>query len=444
MAISKPFYIKTRDCPQKTSTSKICKACEKVSGTRSMKAAMWDKNVWVLNANSEEARVFLLGAGFINIEGAMIRLYADHPFIALDKDGNKIPSTKLVIDGIPIDIDGDIITRYLSSIGINTRSKLNFENAWDPETKSLSEWLTGKRFIYIDLPQNELKKSYKVGQYEMKLYYKEMEKETPRCKRCFGAHWTNTCREEERCLSCKLTGHRRGDPTCPKVIQDFEQSDEESEEDIDDEKPDEQESDNYISADESEQRRNNEKNGEQIINEQKEMLDDEIRTENTKEDGRNGETGEAPERKAETDHESLEADDGKNGNETTSAECNDKPKGTLKTSGKDKNGEENPKDKKQPEKNKTGKFDKKNVKDQGKANELHDKARLNRQNSQKLPLPKQDRGRSQERLDRYVQRQDRSASKRRASKSPVSASNESKFKKRESYAAGRGSALSNK
>ena len=71
------------------------------------------------------------------------------------------------------------------------------------------------------------------------------------------------------------------------------------------------------------------------------MLDDETMTENTKEDGRNGETGEAPEREAEEDNESLEAADGKNGNEITSAECNVKPKDTLKTSGKGKNGEEN-------------------------------------------------------------------------------------------------------
>ena len=114
MAISKPFYIKTRDCPQKTSTSKICKACENQSGTKSMKAAMWDKNVWILNASSEETRVFLLGAGFINIDGTMVRLYGDHPFINLDKDGNRIPSTKLIIDGLPIDLDGDVITRHLT------------------------------------------------------------------------------------------------------------------------------------------------------------------------------------------------------------------------------------------------------------------------------------------------------------------------------------------
>ena len=186
-----------------------------------MKAARWDKNVWVLNASSEEARVKLLISNFIELEGSMVRLFSDHPFFALDKDGNRIPSTKLIIDGIPIEMDGDIVCKFLASIGINQRSKLQYENAWDPETRTITDWLTGKRFIYIDLPQKELKKSHKIGKHDIKLYYKEMEKETPRCKRCFGTHWTNMCTEEEKCIVCKLPGHRRGDPTCPKVIEEF-------------------------------------------------------------------------------------------------------------------------------------------------------------------------------------------------------------------------------
>ena len=83
----------------------------------------------------------------------MVRLFSDHPFFALDKDGNRIPSTKLIIDGIPIEMDGDIVCKFLASLGISQRSKLQYENAWDPETRTITEWLTGKRFIYIDLPQ---------------------------------------------------------------------------------------------------------------------------------------------------------------------------------------------------------------------------------------------------------------------------------------------------
>ena len=438
MTISKPFYIKTRDCPQKTSTSKICKACEKISGTKSMKAAMWNKNVWILNANSEEARVFLLGAGSINIDGAMVRLYGDHPFITIDKDGNKIPSTKLVIDGIPIDVDGDIITRYLSSIGINTRSKLNFENAWDQETKSLSEWLTGKRFIYIDLPQNELKKTYKMGEYEMKLHYKEMEKETPRCKRCFGPHWTNTCRDEERCLSCKLPGHRRGDPTCPKAIRDFEDDENDV---IDNGRRVEKtyDSDNYISADEAEDKREEEEH----------TIDDNLKSSNdgySQDDApigeRNGETGEETEENKDVtsgynkDNENAKASetiDDKKDEASASPEDSSKIKGVLKPT---ENRVENKKDvnsgNEKQEKSKTGKEDK-GTKERAKTKETKaDRVPMSKQNGQKQAPPGQDRGRAQEKLDRYVQRQDRSGSKRRASKSPNNSSQENKLRRKSS------------
>ena len=425
MAISKPFYIKTRDCPQKASTSKICKACEKISGTKSMKAAMWNKNVWILNASSEEARVFLLGAGSINIDGSMVRLYGDHPFISLDKDGNKIPSTKLVIDGIPIEIEGDVITRYLASIGISTRSKLNFENAWDPEKKSLTEWLTGKRFIYIDLPQKELKKIYKMGEYDMKLYYKEMEKETPRCKRCFGPHWTNTCQEEERCLSCKLPGHRRGDPTCPKVIEDFEQSEnDDMGEGMSVGNSDERDSDYDISADEAEVEAKEDMNEEQTNDEEKlkdgEGLGEQI-----------GESGEA----ADAEKNAVSEGGQESINNSSASPVNDDkhedtPKPTAEIQKSDNKKEKIP-DKDKSEKRKTGKEVKKHTK--------NDKLPLNRLNGQKQAPPRQDRGRSQERLDKYVQRNDRSVSKRRASKSPNSANLESKYR-RSSMATGRGNA----
>ena len=369
-----------------------------------MKAAMWDKNVWILNASSEEARVFLLGAGFINIDGTMVRLYGDHPFINLDKDGNRIPSTKLIIDGLPIDLDGDVITRHLTSLGIQTRSKLKFENAWDPETKSLTEWLTGKRFIFIDLPTQELKKSIKIGEYNMKLYYKEMEKETPRCKRCFGAHWTNTCREEERCLSCKLPGHRKGDPTCPVAIQEFEHveeqsEDSESEDEMDDETADEREDDRYLSADDDENRDNREN---------RKTNEDNKDSKSETEGGKN--SAGATEEKGKGNQD-LDKDETTKTNRNGSGAENQNPEKIEKKKETKKITNEN--------RNRKNSFDK--------------------QNCYMQPPQSQDRGRDQEKMYKYANsRQDRSTSKRRASKSPSSTSQESKLKRVDSNIHGRG------
>ena len=67
---------------------------------------------------------------------------------------------------------------------------------------------------------------------------------------------------------------------------------------------------------------------------------------------------------------------------------------------------------------------------------------LDKQNGNKQPPQKQDRGRDperdQEKMYKYVNRQDRSVSKRRASKSPSSTSQERKLKRVDSYSHGRG------
>ena len=67
---------------------------------------------------------------------------------------------------------------------------------------------------------------------------------------------------------------------------------------------------------------------------------------------------------------------------------------------------------------------------------------LDKQNGNKQPPQKQDRGRDperdQEKMYKYVKRQDRSVSKRRASKSPSSTSQESKLKRVDSNIHGRG------
>ena len=434
MAFSKPFYIKTRDCPKKVSTAAICKACERISGSKSMKAAMWDKGVWKLNAATDEARATLLSAGFIDMGGSVVRLYGDNPYITIDKDGKPIPSTKLVVDGIPVEVDGEVICRFLSQLGINLRSKLHFENAWDADTKTISEWLTGKRFVYIDLPEEELKKDFKLGDFDVKLYYKEMTKETPRCKRCFGPHWTNTCTEEEKCLDCLLPGHRRGDPTCPKVIKEFGPSDEKNDDDAnsknegdgphDDENGDnanpENEdddlnvSDAYMSADEqedSEAETEDERDAEDIETEEK----DDANPDGTKEnDAETPKVSGAAAQPAGAEGGQNEVNNGDNAKNVDKSK-KDKPEAVKSEQKKSAKGKA-PKNKQVQQNSKT---------QVGKTvpGSSGDKPK------ETTPTSQQERGRAQEKIDKFVQKTNRSVSKRRASKSPKHGSLDSKLRR---------------
>ena len=453
MAFSKPFYIKTRDCPKKVSTAAICKACERISGSKSMKAAMWDKGVWKLNAATDEARATLLSAGFIDMGGYVVRLFGDNPYITIDKDGKPIPSTKLVVDGIPVEMDGEVISRFLSKIGINTRSKLHYENAWDADTKTLSEWLTGKRFVYIDLPEKELKKDFKLGEFDVKLYYKEMEKETPRCKRCFGPHWTNTCKEEEKCLDCLLPGHRRGDPTCPKVIKEFGPHDDQNTDDANSKKEgdgphDDENVDEANSKNEGDGPHDDENDN---ANSENEGDDPNVSDAYMSADEQEENAAETEDERDTEDIETEEKDDvNPNGTKENDAETPKvsgaaaQPAGAeggqneVNNGDKAKNVDKSKKDK--PEAVAVNPEQKKSAKSKSAKNkqiQQNSKTQVGKtvpssagnKPTETTATANQERGRAQEKIDKFVQKTDRSVSKRRASKSPKHGSLDSKLRR---------------
>ena len=215
MAASTPFFIKTADCPKPTSTFDICRACENISGKGSMRGAQLMGEKWRCYPMQDVAKAKLLANGTIDLQGQSVKLYSQNPFGMLNKNGEEIPSTKLSIDGIPISYDDNAINRALVEIGINCRSKILYEYARDPSTKKLTDWMTGRRFVYIDLPKQTLPKTTKMGPFFAKLFYKERPREPAQCRRCLGTgHWANACPNKERCWDCKEEGHHRGDPAC--------------------------------------------------------------------------------------------------------------------------------------------------------------------------------------------------------------------------------------
>ena len=88
-----------------------------------------------------------------------------------------------------------------------------FEKARGPDGK-LTDWKTGRRFVWIDLPSSDVKRSMNMGSFTAYIFFREM-RDKMQCRRCLqSGHKAIDCRNEEVCLTCKKTGHRRGDPTC--------------------------------------------------------------------------------------------------------------------------------------------------------------------------------------------------------------------------------------
>ena len=214
MSFSKPIFLRSSDCPKETSTFLICSAGERVAGPKSLVGAQHMGDVWRVHAADDKVRATLLASG-LNLKGEHVSLFTDNPFIVRGPDGKEIPSTKLTIDGVPISFSNDEISKSLKVAGVVARSRILMEYARDPDGK-LTNWVTGRRFLYIDLPQKVLPKLLDMGPFKARIFYREMKDTVPQCKRCFGTgHWANQCPNQEKCFVCFQEGHRRGDPQCP-------------------------------------------------------------------------------------------------------------------------------------------------------------------------------------------------------------------------------------
>ena len=162
MSFSKPIFLKSCDCPDNTSTFSICYAGEQVAGLKSLLGAQRMGEKWRIYPASDESRTTLLAAG-LYLNGQNVRVYSNNSFASMDKEGKVIPSTRLYIDGIPISFSDDAIKTKIESMGVTLRSKICLEYARNPDTHKLTDWLTGRRFIYINVPSKTLPKNVDVG-----------------------------------------------------------------------------------------------------------------------------------------------------------------------------------------------------------------------------------------------------------------------------------------
>ena len=177
-------------------------------------------DTWRVHTSNDKSRAMLLASG-LSIKGLHLNVYGDNPYSARGPNGQVIPSTKLFVDNIPISYSDDEVKKCLEALGVVPRSRLMKEHARDPDGK-LTNWVTGRRFIFINLPAKTLPRMIEMGPFKARLFYKEINENFARCRRCLGTgHWANACPNEEKCLDCLQEGHRKGDALCPKLTSIF-------------------------------------------------------------------------------------------------------------------------------------------------------------------------------------------------------------------------------
>ena len=207
-----PVFVTARTLPSRhvlPETIDLCVAAENTSGRGTIRGAQRIRGLWRIYPRTTEARNILLVQG-MTLWDVQITLLDKNPFILRDENGQEKPATKLWVSNVPISVDDSVIETALVKKGCELRAKIRKELARNKEGK-LTNWETGRRFVYITVPTVPLPKSFQVGIFSAEIYYKEMkDKERKKCTNCLlPDHTAATCTNPVVCRSCHRPGHRQ-------------------------------------------------------------------------------------------------------------------------------------------------------------------------------------------------------------------------------------------
>ena len=207
----KCVFVISKHCPPKTTTYAICCAAEQIEGVTCYGAQL-RAGLWRIQTNTSIGRIKLL-ASKIELNGQQIEVQEKNPHLRGDVEDDE-PSTKLFIDDLPFSFGNDAIDRHLKSMNVKCRTKIQMECDKDP-SGGHTEFRTGRRSVWINLPLEPLPRSVRIGNFQANLFHWEMKTRDLQCRKCLqNGHKSFECTNEEVCLKCKMPGHRKGDRKC--------------------------------------------------------------------------------------------------------------------------------------------------------------------------------------------------------------------------------------
>ena len=199
-ATVEPVFLLRRELPpdsgSRFDTLEICLAAERVSGSETILGAQEIRGLWRLYPLSRKARNDLLING-LTLRQKTVQVHDKNPFILKGGDGQEIPVTKVWISDIPISVDGKDIETALVRLGCTLSSSLIFEKIRNKDNK-LNRFLTGRRFVFVNVPDKPLEWLVTIGGFTARLYHREQPRGDPRqavCSRCLenGHRVTRLC-----------------------------------------------------------------------------------------------------------------------------------------------------------------------------------------------------------------------------------------------------------
>ena len=209
-------------------TAELCAAAEKICGYGTIDGAQRIGSLWRIYPRHRDARQQLLVQGFV-LRGVQVSVKAQNPFLVRLPNGNgavteeQPPSTKLIIGNVPLSFSDNELLQAIKQLRVTVMSKLIPERDRD-ENGKLTHWKTGRRFLYVAVPNEPLPKTVEIGPFKATLYHKEQKtvirQQQSECRRCLAkGHRTSECLNPIKCKQCFGDGHKAGDPVCTLVAQ---------------------------------------------------------------------------------------------------------------------------------------------------------------------------------------------------------------------------------
>ena len=215
-----PVFFKSKDLPdafsdRPASVLEICLAAERTAGSGSTIGAQLIGGLWRLYPATKEARSVLLVQG-LRLRGVLVQVQNSNPFVIRGDSGEERVTTKVWVDNVPISVADKEIEHSLLKSGCELRSSVQMERARNADQK-LTRFLTGRRFVFISVPDKPLEKTMQVSIFKAKIYHREQKlaQKVAVCSNCLeNGHHSSVCSKEVVCMACNLSGHKRGDPKC--------------------------------------------------------------------------------------------------------------------------------------------------------------------------------------------------------------------------------------
>ena len=146
----------------------VCREIEKVVGTGKVVGAQFLHGLCRIYLSSLDARDTLLIKG-VTIRGIYISIIGQNPSIV--QGAGEKPAIKIIIGNLPLSISNDLILSSLKQVeGVSIRTRI-FDEKYRDESGGLSAFKTGRRFVYVNPPENPLPRDFTVGDWRATLYH---------------------------------------------------------------------------------------------------------------------------------------------------------------------------------------------------------------------------------------------------------------------------------